>query len=281
MQARLTIANASDSWLSEMFAVEYAILFDIFNPGLAALRLPIALGGTSNHFRAAALRSAGGWDAWNVTEDADLGIRMARFGMRVESLNSETLEEAPHEFGNWLRQRVRWQKGWMQTLIVHSRTPFETSRQLGGWGAASALALFAGGLSGGLFGTIFFFDTFVRLHFGRAGPRLFGPLVRRYRHHRAAAVGAADPRRADRARHAPSRHAGRPWRVAHHADLFRAHLAGELVCAVRADLPALPLGQDRSRSRKGPPGHSPGRAPSAAAGAQAPPLTSGVDRGRR
>jgi len=163
VQARLTIANAGDSWLSEMFAVEYAILFDIFNPGLAALRLPIALGGTSNHFRAAALRSAGGWDAWNVTEDADLGIRMARFGMRVESLNSETLEEAPHEFGNWFRQRVRWQKGWMQTLIVHSRTPFETFRQLGGWGAASALALFAGGLSGGLFGTIFFFDTFVRL----------------------------------------------------------------------------------------------------------------------
>ncbi len=163
VQARLTIHNATDSWLAEMFAIEYAILFDIFNPGLAALRLPMALGGTSNHFRISSLRRVGGWDAWNVTEDADLGIRMARFGMRIECLNSDTLEEAPHEFANWFRQRVRWQKGWMQTLIVHSRSPFEFYRQLGGWKALSAAALIVGGLSGGLFGTIFFADTLARL----------------------------------------------------------------------------------------------------------------------
>lgn len=163
VQARLTIHNGSDSWLSEMFAVEYAILFDIFNPGLAALRLPMALGGTSNHFRISSLRRVGGWDAWNVTEDADLGIRMARFGMRIECLNSDTIEEAPHEFVNWFRQRVRWQKGWLQTLIVHARTPFEFYRQLGGWRALSAAALIVGGLSGGLFGTIFFADTLARL----------------------------------------------------------------------------------------------------------------------
>src|SRR5208282_610664 len=123
LQARLTIDNVADSWISTMFAIEYAALFDLINPGLAALGLPIALGGTSNHFRTRTLRRVGGWDAWNVTEDADLGIRLAREGARVGALLSDTGEEAPNDLGAWFGQRVRWQKGWMQTLIVHSRHP--------------------------------------------------------------------------------------------------------------------------------------------------------------
>lgn len=116
LQARLSIRNPSDSWLSNLFAVEYATLFDLINPGLCALKLPIALGGTSNHFRMSSLLDSGGWDEWNVAEDADLGVRLARFGYRVASLDSETSEEAPHEFANWFRQRVRWQKGWMRPV---------------------------------------------------------------------------------------------------------------------------------------------------------------------
>ena len=123
LQARLAVRNHDESWLSKFFAIEYAALFDFINPGLCALGLPIALGGSSNHFRVGSLVSVGAWDEWNVTEDADLGIRLARFGYRVESLDSDTWEEAPHEFGNWFAQRVRWQKGWMQTCIVHSRGP--------------------------------------------------------------------------------------------------------------------------------------------------------------
>jgi hypothetical protein len=123
LQARLTIRNHAESWLSKLFAIEYAVLFDVLNPGLCALNLPIALGGSSNHFRVRSLVGVGAWDEWNVTEDADLGIRLARFGYRVRALDSDTCEEAPYEFGNWFRQRVRWQKGWMQTLIVHSRHP--------------------------------------------------------------------------------------------------------------------------------------------------------------
>ena len=99
LHARLTIENAGDSWISTMFAIEYAALFDLINPGLAALGLPIALGGTSNHFRARTLRRVGGWDAWNVTEDADLGIRLAREGARVAALASDTREEAPNDLG--------------------------------------------------------------------------------------------------------------------------------------------------------------------------------------
>ena len=114
LQGRLTVRNASDFWLSRLFALEYATLFDLINPGLCALGLPIALGGTSNHFRVSSLSAVGGWDEWNVAEDADLGIRLARHGYRVRSLELDTSEEAPNDFGNWFQQRVRWQKGWMR-----------------------------------------------------------------------------------------------------------------------------------------------------------------------
>jgi cellulose synthase/poly-beta-1,6-N-acetylglucosamine synthase-like glycosyltransferase len=162
LQARLTIANADDSWFSRMFAVEYAVLFDLINPGLAALGLPIALGGTSNHFRVRALLEVGGWDAWNVTEDADLGIRLARMGARVGALWSDTREEAPRDFRGWFRQRVRWQKGWMQTLIVHSRHPWRFCGSLGLARAAAATALIAGTVLGGLFGPVLFLDALWR-----------------------------------------------------------------------------------------------------------------------
>ncbi len=162
LQARLTIENPDDSWLSALFAIEYAVLFDLVNPGLAALDLVVALGGTSNHFRARTLRRVGGWDAWNVTEDADLGIRLARFGARVGALASDTAEEAPNELGNWFRQRVRWQKGWMQTLVVHSRRPDRFVRELGGLRALYAALLILGAVLSGLFGAPLLFDALAR-----------------------------------------------------------------------------------------------------------------------
>jgi hypothetical protein len=94
-------------------------------------RLPLPLGGSSNHFHTASLRAVGGWDPYNVTEDADLGMRFARFGYRSSVLNSTTYEEAPARFGPWLRQRTRWFKGWMQTWAVHMRQPARLLRDLG------------------------------------------------------------------------------------------------------------------------------------------------------
>jgi cellulose synthase/poly-beta-1,6-N-acetylglucosamine synthase-like glycosyltransferase len=136
---------------------------------LCALGLPVALGGTSNHFRARSLRAAGGWDAWNVAEDADLGLRLARLGYRVGALDSDTSEEAPHELANWFRQRVRWQKGWMQTCIVHARRPFGLVRDLGRFRAWSAFALFVGGVLSGLLGPCFAADTLWRALTSRVG----------------------------------------------------------------------------------------------------------------
>ena len=131
VQARLTIDNTADSWLTRFFTAEYAGQFDVFLPGLAALRMPLPLGGSSNHFRTAVLRNVGAWDPYNVTEDADLGMRLSRFSYRSTVIASTTYEEAPPRFMPWLRQRTRWFKGWMKTWLVHMRAPRALLADLG------------------------------------------------------------------------------------------------------------------------------------------------------
>lgn len=132
VQARLNVLNADETWLTRQFAIEYTVLFDCMLPTLEALKLPVPLGGTSNHFTRAALDDVGAWDPFNVTEDADLGIRLARHGWSVGVVSSTTWEEAPANFTSWLKQRTRWLKGWMQTYLVHMRDPLRTVRDLGG-----------------------------------------------------------------------------------------------------------------------------------------------------
>jgi cellulose synthase/poly-beta-1,6-N-acetylglucosamine synthase-like glycosyltransferase len=131
VQAQLCIDNTADSLLARLYTAEYAGQFDVFLPGIAALHLPLPLGGSSNHFRTEILREVGGWDAYNVTEDADLGLRLARFGYRTGVISSTTYEEAPAKIGPWLRQRTRWFKGWMQTWLVHMREPRRLMVDLG------------------------------------------------------------------------------------------------------------------------------------------------------
>ena len=248
LQARLAIDNGGDSWLTKMFAVEYAMLFDLINPGLAALRLPIALGGTSNFFRTCALREAGAWDAWNVTEDADLGIRLARKGMRIETLASDTLEEAPHEWRNWFRQRVRWQKGWMQTLIVHLRRPRRVLKELGAWRGLAAFALIGGAVAGGLFGALFMIETLARLIVNVMLPgylRLwYGDIITIGLFLWGVQSVAVPAILVMRRRRMP----GIAPRYIDHAVLFPGDRVRELGGAFRTDFPPLPLGQDRPRA---------------------------------
>jgi cellulose synthase/poly-beta-1,6-N-acetylglucosamine synthase-like glycosyltransferase len=90
LQARLSIYDPGRNALTRLFAIEYAALFEVINPGLIALGHPILLGGTSNHFRTQVLQVGRGWDAWNVTEDADLSIRLARAGFRIGDLPLST-----------------------------------------------------------------------------------------------------------------------------------------------------------------------------------------------
>jgi glycosyltransferase XagB len=123
LQAKLGYYNPRQNLLTRWFTLEYDAWFNIFLPGLHRIGAPIPLGGTSNHFRREALCRCLGWDPYNVTEDADLGLRFARLGLTTAMLESTTGEEANSRVANWIRQRSRWSKGYMQTLLVHTRRP--------------------------------------------------------------------------------------------------------------------------------------------------------------
>jgi cellulose synthase/poly-beta-1,6-N-acetylglucosamine synthase-like glycosyltransferase len=144
VQARLNYFNAPENWLTRMFTLEYSLWFDMFLPALDSLRVPIPLGGTSNHFDIQKLREVGAWDPFNVTEDADLGLRFAAKGYKVGVINSVTHEEANAQVGNWIRQRSRWVKGYIQTWLVNMRHPIRLFREVGVRGFCS-LQLFIGG----------------------------------------------------------------------------------------------------------------------------------------
>ncbi|NLS02209.1 glycosyltransferase [Rhizobium sp. P32RR-XVIII] len=144
LQAPLAIANSGDSWISTSFALEYSALFRMLLPMLARFRLPMPLGGTSNHFKTEALKEAGGWDPYNVTEDADLGMRLYRRGYRCGVLSCRTLEDAPSTPKMWIHQRTRWFKGWLQTWLVLMREPQKPMREMGLFGFAVFQLLIAG-----------------------------------------------------------------------------------------------------------------------------------------
>ncbi|MCU1394976.1 MAG: glycosyl transferase, group 2 family protein [Ilumatobacteraceae bacterium] len=144
LQARLNYFNSEENILTRMFTLEYSFWFDYMLPGLDAWELPIPLGGTSNHFRVDKLRELGGWDPYNVTEDADLGIRAAASGMTIGIIDSTTWEEACSEWKAWIRQRTRWIKGYMVTALVHTRRPRELRRSVGFRGIVGLLGLIAG-----------------------------------------------------------------------------------------------------------------------------------------
>jgi hypothetical protein len=133
VQAKLNFYNPRQNLLTRLFTIEYSMWFDLFLPGLDYLKQPIPLGGTSNHFVVEKLRELYGWDAFNVTEDCDLGIRMADRGFQTRILDSTTWEEACSQRGWWVRQRSRWIKGYIQTYLVHCRRPVAMFRKLGFW----------------------------------------------------------------------------------------------------------------------------------------------------
>ncbi len=144
VQSRLNFYNPRQNLLTRLFTLEYSHWFDLILPALSAIDAPIPLGGTSNHFRTSALKAIGGWDAFNVAEDCDLGIRLFTAGYRAIIVNSTTWEEANSQLGNWIRQRSRWIKGYLQTYIVHMRNPSALFRNLG-WRNFLGFQLIVGG----------------------------------------------------------------------------------------------------------------------------------------
>lgn len=125
VQAKLNYYNPNQNLLTKLFTAEYSLWFDLTLTGLQSIDAPIPLGGTSNHFLIPELKKLKGWDPFNVTEDCDLGIRLAKRGFKTKIFNSTTFEEANSHYLNWVRQRSRWIKGYIQTYLVHMRKPEE------------------------------------------------------------------------------------------------------------------------------------------------------------
>lgn len=147
IQAKLNYYNSKENLLTRWFTLEYSMWFELLLPGAMQLDIPLPLGGTSNHFKTDVLKLTGAWDPFNVTEDADLGIRLFKQNHFTAVIASRTWEEAPVRLGTWIKQRSRWIKGYMQTWLVHMRNPFRLYRELGLKGFLGFQAM--------LFGTFF------------------------------------------------------------------------------------------------------------------------------
>ncbi|AZV55411.1 glycosyltransferase family 2 protein [Clostridium sp. AWRP] len=131
IQAKLNYFNSNQNILTKWFTQEYSMWFELLLVGIMQIKTPIPLGGTSNHFKIDFLREVGAWDPFNVTEDADLGVRLFKKGYKTAVVDSRTWEEANSHLGNWIRQRSRWIKGYMQTWLVHMRHPIQLYKSLG------------------------------------------------------------------------------------------------------------------------------------------------------
>lgn len=147
VQAVLDFYNARSNAMARFFAIEYAAWFRLILPGVARLGFAVPLGGTSLFFRRSALEYLHGWDAHNVTEDADLGIRLARAGYRTVLISSVTLEEANNRIWPWIKQRSRWLKGYLITYLAHMRNPWRLLVELGPWKFIGFQAFFLSAIS--------------------------------------------------------------------------------------------------------------------------------------
>ena len=144
LQSKLNFYNPRQNLLTRWFTAEYSAWFDLSLPGLSSIGAVIPLGGTSNHFVTRVLKEMMGWDAYNVTEDCDLGVRIHRMGYRTRMLDTTTWEEACSSFPYWIKQRTRWLKGYIQTYLVHMRHPWRLFRELGVFNFLNFQLLIAG-----------------------------------------------------------------------------------------------------------------------------------------
>ncbi len=176
LQSPLNYYNRNENLLTQLFALEYSSLFRLLLPALERLKLPIPLGGTSNHIKVATLEAIGGWDAFNVTEDADLGMRLAYLGYETRVLPSLTLEEAPATLDGWMKQRTRWIKGYIQTWLVYMRDPSELKRRLG-TRAYYGFQFFIGAPALTFLFAPFFWGMFFLSIFGLIPAKLSAPMI--------------------------------------------------------------------------------------------------------
>lgn len=157
VQGNLDFFNSRENWMARCFTIDYAMWFRVLLKGIQTLGIPIPLGGTTIFFRRNVLVEIGGWDAHNVTEDAELGMRLARFGYKCEMIDSTTWEEANCAPLSWVRQRSRWLKGYAMTWASHMRSPTELWHDLGPKGFIGFQVIMLSGLTSHLSAPLFLF----------------------------------------------------------------------------------------------------------------------------
>ena len=177
LQGVLDFYNCNHNWVSRCFTLEYAGWFRVLMQGLARLHLVVPLGGTTMFIRRTALEQLGAWDAHNVTEDADLGVRIARRGLRTEMVAVTTYEEANSQIIPWIKQRSRWLKGFMRTYLVHMRTPGTLWRDLGTWRFLGFQAFFIGTIGQSLMGPVLWSFWLIALGLRHPASRYVPPSV--------------------------------------------------------------------------------------------------------
>ncbi len=178
VQCELNFYNARENWLTRMFTMEYTFWFDLILPAMNKFKFPIPLGGTSNHFRLNTMEEMLAWDPYNVTEDADLGIRIYRLGNKTAVIPSTTWEEATSRIVPWIKQRTRWIKGYMQTYLIHLRNPSKLYREFGFMKLLSFHLFVGGNVFTHLVNLLLFFIFLISITLGFEKTRLlFPPLV--------------------------------------------------------------------------------------------------------
>ena len=177
LQGVLDYYNCDHNWISRCFTLEYAGWFRVLMQGLARLRLVLPLGGTTMFIRRNALEQLGAWDAHNVTEDADLGVRIARRGLRTEMVAVTTYEEANSRVIPWIKQRSRWLKGFMMTYLVHMRHPRRLWRELGPRRFLGFQAFFLGTIGQSLMGPVLWSFWLIVLGLGHPASAYVPPAI--------------------------------------------------------------------------------------------------------
>jgi cellulose synthase/poly-beta-1,6-N-acetylglucosamine synthase-like glycosyltransferase len=134
LHGRMNVYNADFNWITHLYDAEFAYFYDYYLPGIVRMGVPIPLSGHSTYFRREVIEKVGGWDSYNIAEDCDIGIRIYRHGFKSGMmLDSFSWEQSTTTIPRWLRQRTRWEQGFIQTSLVHLRFPLLLKTELGSW----------------------------------------------------------------------------------------------------------------------------------------------------
>ncbi|MEN9328460.1 MAG: hypothetical protein RI947_1268 [Candidatus Parcubacteria bacterium] len=119
LQSGVQLMNFQSRWFSMLNVLEYYFWFKSALHYFSRIGL-VPLGGNTVFFKSNWLHYVQGWDETCLTEDADIGIRLSLAGANMRIIYDEahtTREETPSTLHDFIRQRARWNQGFLQILF--------------------------------------------------------------------------------------------------------------------------------------------------------------------